>query len=185
MKRHILLWTLVLATTNCIKAQGVDLGIKAGANFADISDIDNASNRTAIVLGGFVGVKFNDKWAIQIDALYSQQGADFEFSDIEIDYINLPVIIKYYLFSGLHLQLGPQFGILVDDNISSSLGNAFSNNEFDFSGVVGVGYDLPFGFRLEGRYNFGLTDIVDSDIGNATDSGRNTIITLSVGYSFL
>ena len=28
----------------------------------------------------------------------------------------------------------------------------------DVSGVVGLGLDLPLGFRVDGRYNFGLTE---------------------------
>jgi len=49
----------------------------------------------------------------------------------------------------------------------------------DISGIIGVGYDLPLGLRVEGRYNFGLTEILK-------DSGaKNSVLTLSIGFSFL
>ena len=48
-----------------------------------------------------------------------------------------------------------------------------------FSGILGVGYDLPFGLRVDGRYNFGFTDVL-KDI-----SGKNSVVTLAVGFSFL
>ena len=35
--------------------------------------------------------------------------------------------------------------------------------ESEISGIIGLGYDLPFGLRIDGRYNFGLTDISKSD----------------------
>jgi len=181
MKKLVFICVFFLGIISSTKAQGIDLGIKVGVNFSSISDVDNVSNRTGIVLGGFAGIKFNDHWGIQADLLYSQQGAEFQLSEIDLDYINIPIVLRYFLIGGLNVQLGPQFGILVDDNIPSALGNSLSNNDFDLSGVVGLGYDLPFGLRAEGRFNFGLTDIID----NANTSGKNSVITLSVGYSFL
>lgn len=181
MKKLILIGILLLGISNSVEAQGIDFGVKIGANFASISDINNTSSRTGIVLGGFAGIKFNDHWGLQADLLYSQQGAEFQLSAIDLDYINLPVILKYYVFRGLHVQFGPQFGIVVDDNLRSALGNAISSNNFDLSGIAGAGYDLPFGIRAEARYNFGLTDVSD----NNSASGKNAVITLAIGYSFL
>lgn len=171
-------------------AQGLDLGIKAGANFANISDASNFDSKTGFTAGIFLGVKFSEKFAIQPELLYSQQGGDFEFGDFDLSYVNIPVIFKYYLFHGLNIQAGPQFGFVVDDKISfDAIGDGVSEgvktNDFDVSGVVGLGYDLPLGLRISARYNFGLTDVFEEG-GKAVDvGGKNSVISLALGLSFL
>ena len=54
-------------------SQEIDLGVKAGANFANISDVEDLSSKTGFQAGIFAGVKFTDKVGIQADLLYSQQ----------------------------------------------------------------------------------------------------------------
>ena len=154
--------------------QGLDLGLKLGANFSTISDASNFSNKTGFHFGAFAAIKFSDKLAIQGDLLYSQQGAKFSPGDFELDYVNVPVVVKYYLVRGLNLQAGPQFGFVVNDNFEAK-----EPESFDLSGLVGAGYDVPFGLRLDARYNFGLTDIVKDE------SGKNQVFSIALGYSFL
>ncbi|MDT0554987.1 porin family protein [Patiriisocius hiemis] len=184
MKKLILI-TLALISTSTFFGQGLDLGIKAGVNFATITDASGLDNRTGFVGGVFVGGKFNDKIGLQADLLYSQQGAEFELGEFDLNYVNVPIVLKYYLTDIVNVQLGPQFGILIDDDTQTVVGetiNDIATNDFDLSGVVGVGLDIPLGIRVEGRYNFGLSDVPDND---GFDKGKNSVITLSLGYSFL
>lgn len=172
MKNFILIVLTAFLTTSVI-SQEIDLGLKAGANFASITDASNllTSNRTGFLIGVFAGVKFSDKLGIQGDLLYSQQGANSDPKDIDLNYINVPIVLKYYLIQGFNLQAGPQFGFIVDDNIEAE--------SFDLAGVLGLGYDFPFGIRIEGRHNFGLTDVFNSD------KGKNSVTSIAIGYSFL
>ena len=157
-------------------AQGIDFGIKAGANFSTLTDATGLKNKTGFHGGLFLGLKFNDKIALQPELLYSQQGAEFDMGKIDLNYINVPVVVKYYLVQGLNIQMGPQFGFVVDDNISNAI---FEAEDFDVSGVIGAGYDFPFGIRLDARYNFGFTDVV-KDTGS-----KNGVFSLALDYSFL
>src|SRR5690554_589867 len=157
-------------------AQGIDFGIKAGANFSTLTDATGLKNKTGFHGGVFLGLKFNDKIALQPELLYSQQGAEFDMGKVDLNYINVPVIVKYYLVQGLNIQLGPQFGFVVDDNISNAI---FEAEDFDVSGVIGAGYDFPFDIRLDARYNFGFTDVV-KDTGS-----KNGVFSIALGYSFL
>lgn len=164
-------------------SQSIDLGIKAGMNFASITDASNLSNKTGFQAGVFGGIKFTDKVGIQADILYSQQGAKFDFGKFDLDYINIPIVLKYYLVQGLNLQAGPQFGFVVKDDIETDNNGGgstkFSAENADVSGVVGAGYDFPLGLRVDARYNFGLTEIVDGA------KSKNSVISLALGYSFL
>lgn len=162
----------------CANAQSVDLGIKLGANFSNITDASNFESKTGFVAGAFLGIKLNDNFAIQPELLYSQQGAKLDAGDFNLNYVNVPVIIKYYLIQGFNIQVGPQFGFVVDDNIGDAIGEGIETNSFDTAGVVGVGYDFPMGLRLDARYNFGLTEVADG-------GGKNSVVSLALGFSFL
>ncbi len=185
------LLTIAIALFFCATgfAQGIDLGVKAGVNFANIRDISgDPESRTGFVFGGFVGAKLNDKLGIQADLLYSQQGAKADLGDIDLSYVNVPVVLKVFLTESFNLQVGPQFGFKVDDNFGSVFSDIVTAEDFDLTGVVGAGLDLPAGFRVEGRYNFGLTKVNEEvRIADAAtvESGKNAVVTLSLGYSFL
>ncbi len=166
-------------------SQGLDLGVKAGVNFANISDVNDLSSKTGFQAGIFAGIKFTDKVAIQADVLYSQQGAEFDYGKFDLNYVNIPIVLKYYLVQGLNIQAGPQFGFILDDDIYV---DAFGTNSIeanaeksDVSGVVGAGYDFPFGVRVDARYNFGLTDVTKYD----SLEGKNNVFSIALGYSFL
>ena len=144
--------------------------------------MDDLSAKTGFQAGIFAGIKFTDKVGIQADILYSQQGAEFDAGEFDLSYVNVPVVLKYYLVQGLNVQAGPQFGFIVDDKISVGVFDDIAEAEkADVSGVVGAGYDFPFGVRLDARYNFGLTD-VSKDSGF---EGKNQVFSIALGYSFL
>ncbi|MBK5214158.1 MAG: PorT family protein [Flavobacteriaceae bacterium] len=178
---------IVALIAMCIGAaafsQKLDLGVKAGVNFSQISDIDNLSNKTGFQAGVFAGIKFGDKIGIQADVLYSQQGAEFNASKFDLNYINIPVVLKVYLIKGLNLQVGPQFGFIVKDevyqiNYGGGLGKIDAEKSA-ISGVVGAGYDFPFGIRLDTRYSFGFTDVL------GYTKSKNNVFSVALGYSFL
>lgn len=174
MKKWIFIFS-ALITTGTLSAQGIDLGIKAGVNFATITDVSDASNKTGFTGGVFAGIKISDKVGVQGDVLFSQQGAEVDASEVDLNYVTVPLVLKYYLTENFNLHAGPQFGFLIDDNLDPLL----EAEPTDVSGVVGIGYDLFFGLRLSGRYNFGFTDILTND------SGKNSVFTLAVEWSFL
>lgn len=174
MKKIIFLSLMVLFTAKSL-SQGVDLGIKVGANFATLTELPNVDTRTGLNFGAFFTIKFNDKIAIQGDVLYSQQGAEFDLDKVDLDYVNVPIVFKYYLVKKLNLHVGPQFGFLVSDFDASEFDDSYEST--DVSGVVGLGLDLPLGFRVDGRYNFGLTEFLP-DV-------KNNVFSLSVGWTLL
>ncbi|MCB0465980.1 MAG: PorT family protein [Aequorivita sp.] len=173
--------TLFIGTTAF--SQGIDLGVKAGVNFASISGASEYSNRTGFQAGIFAGIKFTDKVGVQADVLYSQQGAEFDAGKFDLNYVNIPIVAKIYLVKGLNLQAGPQFGFIVKDEIyqPGNGGGLFKENaeKSDVSAIIGAGYDFPFGIRLDARYNFGFTDVLSND------KSKNNVLSLAIGYSFL
>ncbi|MFT5238718.1 MAG: hypothetical protein ACI9M9_002330, partial [Flavobacteriaceae bacterium] len=76
MKKITVLVVAILISASGF-SQSIDLGIKAGANFANISDVEggDAKSITGFQAGVFVGFKLGDKIGLQADVLYSQQGS--------------------------------------------------------------------------------------------------------------
>ena len=183
--KNLVVMVAAFFISTTVFSQELDLGIKLGSNFASISDAQQgSSSRTGIQAGVFAGIKFNDKVGISLDVLYSQQGADFNAGAFDLTYVNLPFVVKYYLVGGLHIQAGPQFGVLIDESLSETLTNEYKEIvESEISGIIGIGYDLPFGLRIDGRYNFGLTDISKPEVGNK--GIKNSVFTVAVGFAFL
>ena len=189
-KVKVLLIALVISVSGI--SQSIDLGVKAGVNFSSIN-YDNvaSSSITGFQAGVFAGIKFSDKLGVQTDVLYSKQGAELTVSSvlqqIDLSYVNVPIVLKYYVFQGLNIQVGPQFGFVIDDNIKEILAGQVDAKSADVSGVVGLGYDLPLGLRVDARYNFGFSDVLDGIIPGETDKGdsSNKVFSIAVGYSLL
>ncbi|PVW15687.1 porin family protein [Marixanthomonas spongiae] len=183
--KKLIFAVLALVTITTTQAQNIDLGIKAGVNFANVSDVSDFDSKTGFVAGAFVGFKLSDNLGLQADLLYSQQGAEFDAGKFDFDYINVPIIAKIYLMKGLNLQVGPQFGFVVDKKTEFDLIDFSELPDFedsDVSGVIGAGYDFPLGIRVDARYNFGFNDLGKDD---AFEVGKNRVFTISLGYSFL
>ncbi|MHA7059067.1 porin family protein [Aquimarina sp. M1] len=166
MKKLFFLAIALIGFTTISNAQSLKFGVKGGVNFSNINGDADLDSRTGYHIG-FVGqFGIADKFAIQPEVLYSAQGAD----DRDIDYLNVPILVKYKFLKFLSFEAGPQFGIVVNDDFETG-----EPESFDVSGAVGAG--VEFGdFFAQARYNFGLTDIVDNV------NSKNGTFQLSVGY---
>lgn len=175
---------LVAISTSALAQQEVKFGPKAGVNFANISGKDAENNKMLIGfhVGAFAEIKFNDKFAVQPEILYSAQGAEQEISQTMLgvntssevttktSYINVPIMAKYYVAPSFAVELGPYVGFLMsaDAESKSTVGSVTSetemdlkdsSNSIDFGVGAGVSYNLDNGFFIGARYNLGLTKI--------------------------
>ncbi len=192
-KPKVILAVLALViVSSAAFAQEFGIGIKGGPNFANIdtesSAGENYKNRTGFHLGAFALIR-GEKIGFQPEILFSQQGSTIKYSgspDVKsnFSYVNIPLMVKLYTIAGINLQVGPQIGLLTtaevdDEDIKDEL------KKTDFSLALGVGWDLPFGLSIDGRYNWGLSDINDNvgqGSGASVGSIKNQVWQFSVGY---
>ncbi len=182
MKKTLLLLCVLTMTGFAYGQAKVEFGLKAGANFAN-PEIENVNSEsiTSFHGGAFFLVKIANI-GIQPEVLYSSQGSQVSgAADINLDYINIPVMAKFYLPLGINFQLGPQFGIL-SDNLQDLDGDGAKEElkGSDLSAVLGAGVDLPFGLKVDARYVLGLSDIND-DV-NYQGEVKNRMFQVSLGY---
>ncbi|NJW52632.1 porin family protein [Salinimicrobium oceani] len=198
MKKSLLFIAAMVFSTTFVAAQEfVYFGAKGGVNFSTFSGDgfsgfdEESKSRTAYHLGLLAEVPVSDRFSIQPEVLYSAQGYDIQEiedeQDVEfqLDYVTVPVLAKLYVFKGLSLEAGPQFGFLVQNEVDSASGSVEMDddnfNSFDFS--VGLGASYKFSnFFLYGRYNAGMTDIYDID-GVEVDA-KNSVIQAGIGLLF-
>ncbi|ALU28106.1 porin family protein [Myroides odoratimimus] len=191
----------------------VKIGAKGGLNISNLTNINNTSSLTSFHIGAVAEIFVNERFSIQPELLYSAQGTSVDIdemtyvglnkarlemdTEMRVNYINVPIMAKYYLWEGLNVQVGPQFGFLTSakahinkmrvDGVKIDVPSS-SNNEsikdqfksFDFGVNFGAGYELPVGVFFDARYNIGISKVNKE----GSDAARNGVFQLSVGYKF-
>jgi hypothetical protein len=197
-KKLVFIFIAVLGLLN-VNAQEIKFGAKAGINFATITgdDTQGVKGRTSLHVGAVSEFVISDKFSIQPELLYSAQGAKYEdevFKEtIKLDYLNLPIMAKFYVADGFSLEAGPQVGFLLSakgkveaggESIEADIKELFKGIDFGFN--FGVGYKLPSGINFGARYNLGLSNIIepDSEFNVGDVKNQNGVIQLSLGYFF-
>lgn len=197
MKKVLLFFVTTMFGIASVNAQ-IAFGAKAGVNFSDITgeNVDSFDGRTSFHFGVVAEIEISEKFSFQPELLFSSQGSDysedFEGDDFEgtvkVNYLNVPLMAKYYVAEGLSIEAGPQIGFLLsatdeyedeEDDIDEFLKST------DFGLNLGLGYKLDSGLFFNARYNLGLSDNLDVD-DFETDGAeyKNSVIQISVGYFF-
>lgn len=180
------LWIAIMAIgiAGTINAQEVKLGAKIGMNVSSVNgNQDNLDSKTGFVLGVTAEIPLTEKFSLQPELLYSQQGAKSRDVFIyDLNYITLPFMAKYYIAKGFSLEAGPQFSFLVKDELISDTNNTATANtnaeNFDLNANFGLGYKLNNGIFFQTRYNLGLIAITE------TPDVKNGVFQMSLGIQF-
>lgn len=178
-----------------VMAQKVDFGVKAGLNIANYSSTNqpsNLSSRLAYHVGVLAEVTVSTVFSVQPEIVFSSQGVTNSLGKDEAtgkyQYLNIPLMAKYYIFKNISVEMGPQIGFLtaatitakdaqgkeVDIDVSKAL------NTVDAGINFGLGYKLTNGINFAARYNLGLTNISKA----RSTSIKQGVIQLSLGYNF-
>lgn len=187
MKKVVLITvTAVLLGLVNVNAQDIKFGVKAGLNLAFITgdNTEDLTPNTDFHFGIMAEWKVSNKFALQPEIIYSRQGSDLNIESegrISLNYLNVPIIGKYYVTKRLSLEAGPQIGFLL-----STKGGTLNYKDLlkttDFGVNFGVGYKLDNGLNFSARYNLGLTNI--NNVDGFSEKNRNGVVQLSVGYFF-
>jgi len=193
IKTTLLIALLIAGVSQLASAQAqFAVGIKGGLNFANI-DVSksagaNYENRTGYHAGAFALIKLGFI-GIQPELIFSKQGSTLKTNtqnlDQNYDYINIPVMAKFYLPLGLNLQAGPQFGFLTKAQAENAITGKMDDikdkaKSSDVAIGLGAGWDLPFGLTIDARYNLGLSKI--NDTSGTSGDVKNKVFQVAVGY---
>lgn len=191
MRKLILLAVTILMVCTA-KAQFSDFtyGVKGGLNVTNLSKID-VDNKISYHVGAFAEWSISERFSIQPELVYSRQGCQVyddkdNYIKTRVNYLNLPILAKFYVMEGLSIELGPQVGYVIGEKAKvkeagkSSINDLKHVKPFDLSVAAGVAYSMD-NIILSARYNFGFTDVFEKDkMGNTNN--QNRVFQLSVGY---
>ena len=212
MKKLILITGLFIFSTTLLHAQAdskaIQLGVKGGVNSTKITgdDIDDVKSRTSFNVGLLAEIPITQRLSLQPEVMYSGQGFDVEEIDqdnmfdtdenieYQLDYIQVPLLLKAYLVKGLSIEAGPQFGFKIHEELDfqpNNDGGDIEINEddsyvkdFDTGLVLGAGYKFDNGFFVNGRYNMGLTNIFEDNTIFENVDAKNAVWQFGIGFMF-
>lgn len=181
MKKVMLLIISLILVTIQGSAQ-FTAGLKAGLNISKIyydnSFLNDEINFEKGMNVGVFGNYFpNDKFGIQAELLYSQQGykdntpltdvGGIPISngyDFRSHYLNIPVLLNFYPIKRIYIEAGPQIDVRLGRRYSAGekeWSDALNESDpkrvmVDFSLAAGIGIRLGKGFSVNARYCHGL-----------------------------
>lgn len=182
------------------RSMSPSFGVKGGVNFATVNGdgFDSPDSRTSFHVGALAEFPLAEMFSVQVEALYSGQGFEYNYNlpivgsqtvEYQLDYINVPVLAKVYLFKGFSLEAGPQFSFLVNEEIDSAPNdnegdtNTDNAKDFEFGFAGGVTFQTDMGLFATARYNQGVTEIFE-DRENADNKASNSVFQIGIGFKF-
>jgi long-subunit fatty acid transport protein len=199
MKKVFLIVIVTLLGLGNLSAQEVKFGAKVGLNSSNLRGDMDFDSKIGFNVGAFAEISLLDKFIFQPELLFSTQGAKFETSDanaavsIKVNYLNIPLMLKYGVTDKLFLEFGPQLGFLLSGKSKFEVtygGETDSEEEdikdssksFDFGLNFGASFDVAENIMIGARYNLGVSNINDDDRDD--DKAQNAVFYLSLGYRF-
>ncbi len=192
MRKILLFAVFTVFSLSAAQSQELRFGAKAGVNVAFLGGdlgIAELSSRTSFHIGGLVEIPLSEKFSIQPELLYSSEGYDqwilfFSTTEVELDYLRVPILAKYYIINGLSVEAGPNLGLLIAANRDGEDAKDHFKG-FDAQLAMGAAYRLDFGLFFSLRYNLGLVNILDQTDSNGDNlKAQSNVFQISAGYSF-
>lgn len=186
MKKIALLIVCIAITCGAYAQDGKKFswGVKAALNLSNYwgAESDGAKMKVGYQAGLVAEYRFSNLFAIAPELMFSAQGAkgDYEgekFSQ-NVNYINLPIMAKFYVIKNLSIDFGPQIGYAIFAHGAGVEISTSAYNAFDFGLGIGATYNFNK-FFVDARYNMSLTNFA-KEVG----SNKNSNIQIGVGYKF-
>lgn len=189
MKKWVIIAILSLLSLSTIaqNGSGLGVGIRAGVNLSDFT------SSTGRARAGFAGGLFLDynisRFGFELGVNYSEQGSLGvvqsgtlgNSTDFMLDYVNAQLLVKYQVFNGFRIFIGPQASYLVSSIQMKNGRDEPINyiNAWDYGVRGGVGFTFKFGLDISASYNHGFSDIFLDDRTSYT-----SMFTINLGWRF-
>jgi|SRR5690606_2315099 len=192
-----------------------NFGVKGGfLNSQIIYEYDDfSSSKNSFYIGVFSEYK-KSKFAINTNLDYTNTGANYKYtggfisplaaeSSLSLNQLNLSITSRYYIIEKLSIGIGGYFGLILNGEYDWSKANKTFNEEIknpDFEGskidyglTGGLEFEIYKGIFIEGRYMFGLKDLVKGTKDYTIDFGKepndfveskNRSLLFGLGYKF-
>ena len=165
-------------------------GARVGLNVGWISgDVDGYGAKAGMNIGGVLGLRVSDATPVFLESglYFAMQGAKDGKDEINLNYLEIPLLIKYGVQVtdeiALLPYLGPTFGLGVAGKIKPGSTGSFSSDGGFNRPDVGIKFGCGAEYNklyLETGLKFGVTNILDDD----NDAAHNGAWYLNFGVNF-
>lgn len=190
LKIAIVSLMIAIVSINTLHAQEFYWGPRLGLNVSGLTKTSYAKSRARMNFGLHGGYKINDVIGVQLEALYSLQGASSHNSNVKtsLNYLKVPILAKIYLIGGLNVEAGIGFNWLLyaAEKGVTSAGEEYTINIydrsriFDFTIPVGLNYQFKRLFDIGVRYD--ISTVRASDDSNNRAKSSNWSIHVGVRF---
>ena len=175
------------------------LGLKAGLNFTNVTNVSTVNNQSSsgFNVGIFYTTPYTKIMGSKTELVFSRQGYNYETSSVSgkanLDYIMLPTYMCINITKYFQIQLGMQFGYLMNANVDSTQKNPLGSaglpastsgevsgalnyyNRFSYSLGGGVEVHPYKGILVGARMNVSMTNLYKiPDVTTLSTSTMNT-----------
>lgn len=186
-------------------AQGWALGFEGGLNVSDLSgesvEGEAIDSEIGARFGGVLRYDFAPEGllGVQTGATYSRKGAADDVVDLNLDYLEVPVVLvvniptdgapvqpRLYGGGSFNFELSCEVAPVEGDgeSVDCDEGDVVERKEFDFGLRFGGGLDFPISeaaaITVDAGYDLGLTNIDDSPDGDL----KNRNLFATAGFIF-
>ncbi len=174
MKARILVLSLMSIISMTSFSQGLKLGIKGGTTLNKITGKSFKEQFTfGYHIGGFATIGLGNTLAIQPEVMFNQVNVDssssfsaiYQFNKVgkvKLNYLTIPLLLNINANKFVTLQVGPQFGVLMNKSKTLVQNGKDAFKGGDFSMLGGLQLNISH-FRIYGRYAIGLNNLNDID----------------------
>ena len=203
MKKFFVLIAVAIVSMSAM-AQ-VQFGAKVGVDATNFwgKDAEHCM-KMGYQAGLMMEYKFNPHFAIAPEVVFAAQGGkskalaldwnhgiDITTTDINYNanYINVPLMLKFYATPNFSIDFGPQVGFNVFSKISAkgadeSFDIKDATNTVDVGLGLGGTYNLTENAFVQARYTMGLTKVFKDDYFIGENNAKNGNIQLAFGMKF-
>ena len=184
----------------------VQFGGKVGFDMTNFwgSDVEHGM-KPGYQVGLMMEYKFSPKFAIAPEVVFAAQGGkskalafDINKHGIELaatdikyntNYINVPLMLKFYATPNFSIDLGPQVGFNVYSKVTAkgvddSIDFKDATKTVDFGIGMGGTYNLTENAFVQARYTMGLTKVFKDEYILGENNAKNGNIQIAFGMKF-
>ena len=148
--------------------------------------------------GLFMEYRFTNKFSVAPEVVFAAQGGKYDTKVLgvelketdHVNYINVPVMLKYYVIPELSIDFGPQVGFNVySKNTIEGKVEKLKEKEttdmkkytktVDFGLGLGLTYNITEEVFIQARYTMGLTKVFNVDDDSKNGNGQ-----IAIGFRF-
>lgn len=191
MKKTIIFAATFFLLAGGANAQKAHFGIKGGMNASSLNySPSNSDLETKIGFNAGLLAHIHTStshWAVQPEIYFSSEGAKSKAnkdSKLNLDFLNVPVLVQYMFNNGFRIETGPQIGFLLNAKSKTNSGSTDVKANYkkaNFSIPLGLGYLTSGGLGFDARYNFGISDINNT---NSALKVHSNVFQFGIFYQF-